>query len=275
MSNLAFSTSRLSIKTRRERKLDQLSVSGRQGMSIGIASLPAAGARALVRVIAGAVKPSSGHLEVLGGNPRSMRVRSRIGVSLSPEHLDDDRSVNPFLQEVARMKGLSHAIAELEVRDLIAELGLHGLSDCRIGELQATARLLLCIACAFFGNPELIVLTEDPSMLPSIAQAPLLRRMRKHIQQGATVTVALETVGTFGASCDELILLSRGRLIGQATPERIRESITGMDMPGSTSFRRQEGRSEPPEPSLAEICQWVLEHPDEIAARAKRWNEPR
>ena len=266
MTQPVFQTQRLVVKDRRRIVLSRMTVAGDPGKLLCILSQPSGDAQLLLQTLAGLHKPSSGQLQVLGGNPRSSGVRARLGLRLSPELLDPERSAAEALREVGWMKGIKRQEIELEAAEIVDQLDLHAIGDERVSALPEADQQLLGTAAAFLGHPALILLAGECVLPADTRQQALIQLLKDRTGLGVTIVLA---DARFAEHCDEVILISDGELIGQASPELIRESVIGLDVEAA-----ERNDTLPQESAFVDICQWILEHPAEMAMRVRRWDSP-
>ncbi len=135
-----------------------------------------AGKTTTMKVIMGLLKRDGGRLTLMGDpyDPDSdFALRRRIGYSPElpdyPEHL----TAQEVLEVYGRMRGLSKAERDREVRFLTERLELSPVMGQRIKTLSKGNQARIGVAVAMLGDPDLIVLDEPTSGLDPVAMAAL------------------------------------------------------------------------------------------------------
>jgi zinc transport system ATP-binding protein len=158
--------------------IDRFSFRIYKGQFVGIIGPNGGGKSTLVKVIVGLLAPASGSIKVLGGNPASRSVRSRV--SYVPQRGGNiDPQFPATVEEVVR-SGLSgrgrddgRCVRALET------LGVAHLRGRTLGYLSGGERQRVLIARALAADPELLILDEPTDGLDPEARDGLYRTLRE------------------------------------------------------------------------------------------------
>lgn len=182
-----------------------------RGTAFGLIGLNGAGKTTFIKTMLGVVRPTSGTVRVLGGEPEDPRVRARIGYL--PERLFLTNAFTPlqFLASVARMKGLRHD--EGALRSQIDRVGLGPDSSRRIGGFSKGMRQRLGLAAALLGQPDLLILDEPTDGVDPLGRAEIRRLLAEERARGATLFLNSHLLSETERVCDRIGILAGGRLV--------------------------------------------------------------
>ena len=172
------------------------------------------GKTTLLRVIAGATKPSSGAAFWDGAaTSAAARQTGKIGYGPQERNLDLAITLREFLCLCADLRGLKPR-ADM-VGAVAEELGLGRQLDVRLANLSGGGRRKAMTAQALLGAPELIVLDEPTSEVDYAAS----RRFWSAFQargQSAALVVATHDLELALSCADAILLLRRGQPLRSA-----------------------------------------------------------
>lgn len=182
-----------------------------RGSAFGLIGLNGAGKTTFIKTLLGVVRPTSGKVRVLGGDPEDPRVRARIGYL--PERLFLTNAFTPrqFLASVARMKGLP--ASEAAVREQIEKVGLGADAGRKIGGFSKGMRQRLGLAAALLGQPELLILDEPTDGVDPLGRAEIRRILSEERARGATLFLNSHLLSETERVCDRIGILAGGRLV--------------------------------------------------------------
>jgi ABC-2 type transport system ATP-binding protein len=170
-----------------------------------------------MRAIVGVQRVASGSVHVLGLEAGTPPLRRRVGYVTQAPSVYGDLTVGENLRYFARVLGVgSDAVAAaLEV------VGLQALAGRVVNTLSGGQRARVSLATALLGSPDVLVLDE-----PTVGLDPVLRRdlwdtFHRLADGGATLLVSSHVMDE-ADRCDDLLLLSEGRVIATGSPADVR-----------------------------------------------------
>ncbi len=206
--------------------LSGLDLEAAQGTLTALAGPNGVGKSTLLRLIAGALRPSRGRIRVMGKDIFAMsgKERARL-VAMVPQspQLPWGASAlevvlmgrNPHLRLLSweSAADVEIALESLRMTDAehLAERPVHQLSG---GEGQRVA-----IAMALAQQTPVILLDEPTANLDLAYQPAIMRLLRELAAEGKTMITAVHDLTLAGQFCDEVALVSEGRIIACGTPE--------------------------------------------------------
>ena len=191
--------------------LSGLDIAIPKGSAFGLIGLNGAGKTTFIKTLLGVVRPTSGSVHVLGGDPEEPRIRARIGYL--PERLFLTNAFTPrqFLASVARMKGVAWTDGDLRAQ--IDRVGLSDAADRRIGGFSKGMRQRLGLAAALLGRPELLILDEPTDGVDPIGRAEIRKLLAEERARGTTLFLNSHLLSETERVCDRIGILAKGKLV--------------------------------------------------------------
>jgi len=216
--------------------LDRVSFTACPGELVGLLGPNGAGKSTLVRLAAGLAAPSSGTVRLAGLEPHRAprRAVARI-VALVPQ---EPRVAWPFTVREAVMMGraprqgllaLPSRFDEGAVKGALDACDLVHLADRRLDALSGGERRRVFFARALAQEPRVLLLDEPTAFLDLAHQLAAMRMAEVAARGGLCVVAVLHDLNLAAASCDRLVIMSRGRVVAEGRPpdvltaERVRQ----------------------------------------------------
>jgi ABC-2 type transport system ATP-binding protein len=204
------------------RAVDDISFSIARGSITGLLGGNGAGKTTTIAMIMGLVLPTSGRITVLG-HPmpdESADVLGRMNFESPYVDMPARLTVRQNLTIFGRLYSVSHLTERIE--KLAFELDLGEFLDRANGKLSAGQKTRVALAKALINQPELLLLDEptaslDPDTADWIRQH--LETYRK--ENGATILLASHNMLEVERLCDRVIIMKRGRIEDDDSPEAI------------------------------------------------------
>ncbi|SDG11590.1 ABC transporter ATP-binding protein [Dyella sp. 333MFSha] len=201
------------------RRAGRLAVEGvsfclNRGEVLGLLGVNGAGKSTTLSMLAGALRPDSGHIELDGMDFVRQPAMARRLLGWLPESapLWPELSVDEHLIAFSQLRGASRAVAKRAADTIVARLQLGDLRRRLAGVLSQGQRQRLGLACALVHDPALIILDEPANALDPVQVGELRRLIRERAAAGAAVILSTHVLGEVVAVCDRVAILHEGRL---------------------------------------------------------------
>lgn len=203
-----------------------------KGKFIGILGPNGSGKTTLFRLLLGLAKPTSGELDVLGGNPH--RGNPRIGYVPQRHHIDSDMNIEAL--EIVRIgltgnkwgMSLSGAKERKMAFEALQIVGAEKLAHRPLGKLSGGELQRVFLAEALVAKPDLLLLDEPLANLDIRRETNLVQLVSEIVKsEGVTALLIAHNINPLLPVLDSVIYVAEGK-IATGTPSEIftSESLT-------------------------------------------------
>jgi len=203
--------------------VDRVSFTVGRGEVVGFLGPNGAGKTTTMRMLTGFVAPSAGTARVLGFDvvTRPIEAKRRIGYLPEGAPLYDDMSVRAFLGFIAEMRGLAGEEKGRRIEDAVARTGLREVLHQPIETLSKGYKRRVGLAQAILHDPPVLILDEPTDGLDP-NQKFEVRRLIAEMAPDKAIIVSTHILEEVEAVCTRAIIIARGRVIADETPEQLR-----------------------------------------------------
>lgn len=209
--------------------LDDVSLNLQVGQMVGVVGPDGVGKSTLLGLIAGARRLQDGDLDVLGGDMRSSRHRTRVSprIAYMPQGLGkslyESLSIRENLEFFARMFGLGRTELQLRIEQLTKATGLYPFIDRPAGKLSGGMKQKLGLCCALIHDPDLMILDEPTTGVDPLSRRQLWELIGTIRQRRPEMCIVVSTAYMDEAETfDELIAMDAGRVLATGTPAELK-----------------------------------------------------
>jgi ABC-2 type transport system ATP-binding protein len=213
----AISTQSLTKRFGGHTAVDDLTFEVRPGLVTGFLGPNGAGKTTTMRMLLGLAEPTGGIATVLGRAYRDLERPSDVGVLLDAAVFHPKRSARDHLRWVAVASHLDPA----RIEPVLAAAGLAEAADRHVGEFSLGMRQRLGLAGALLGEPRLLILDEPANGLDPAGIRWMREFLASFAHGGGAVFVSSHQLGEMSLLADEVIVISRGRLIAQTSVRQL------------------------------------------------------
>jgi ABC-2 type transport system ATP-binding protein len=194
--------------------VDDLSFVAREGAVTGFLGPNGAGKTTTLRMLLGLATPTAGSATIGGQLYGQLADPFRhVGAVLESTGFHPGRRARDHLRVLATAAGLPLA----RVQEVLDQVGLAEAGDRRVKSFSLGMRQRLGLASALLGEPEVLILDEPANGLDPEGVHWLRRFLRGFANQGGTVLVSSHLLAEVAQTVDEVVIITRGRLISQAS----------------------------------------------------------
>jgi ABC-2 type transport system ATP-binding protein len=200
-----------------------------------------AGKSTFMKLITGQLRPSQGHLEVLGepawGNPGLFR---RMGFCPEQDAFYERMTGLEWVTALVRLSGYGEDEARHAAREALEVVDLLPVADRKIGAYSKGMRQRVKLAQALAHQPELVILDEPLTGMDPLMRRSTIRAIRQWARQGRHVIVSSHILHEVEAMTSNILLINNGRIVADGDVHQIRELL---DMhPHTVSLRAEAPR---------------------------------
>jgi ABC-2 type transport system ATP-binding protein len=205
-----------------------LSLEVSSGSLLGVIGPSGSGKTTTIRMMIGALAPTSGEVQVLGEEPRRFRRQTRERIGYMPQSfiLYPDLTTRENVDFVASLFGMLLFRRSGRVRDVLKAVDLWDVRSRRASDLSGGMQRRLELACALVHDPVLLVLDEPTAGLDPLLRQTVWASLHSLRESGRTVIVTTQYVSE-AEECDQVVLISDGQVIAFSTPEGLRREALG------------------------------------------------
>ncbi|MBI2459168.1 MAG: ATP-binding cassette domain-containing protein [Parcubacteria group bacterium] len=210
--------------------LDNISFSVAKGEILGFLGPNGAGKTTTMKIITSFWTPTSGQVLVggLDADENSLATRKVIGYLPETVPLYEEMRVFEYLKFIAEIRGLNKQEIKDRIKQVILICGLKKVLRQPIEELSKGYRQRVGLAQAIMHEPDILILDEpttglDPNQIVEI------RDLIKTIGREKTVIFSTHILSEVSATCDRVIIINNGKIVGQGVPAELIEKYGGLE----------------------------------------------
>lgn len=207
-----------------------------------------AGKTTTIRMIMSIIFPDRGSLSVLG-KASALESKDRIGYLPEERGLYKKMKVGPFIEYMARLKGMDSAGLTPKVREWLGRLGLGDCSKKKCEELSKGMSQKVQFISSVIHEPDLLILDEPFSGLDPVNRRLLRELIDEQHKRGCTIIFSTHAMFEAEQLCDHLFMIHRGEKV--------------LDLPMDEVWRRYDPRTIVAEPMTGGV--------EELSVAARGW----
>lgn len=205
--------------------LDKISISIPRGSSLGIIGATGSGKTTLIKLLIRFYEAGSGEI-FIAGRPITSYTREELTSLFGTALQNDFLMADTVKENISFGRDLSDEDVERAARIAQAHGFISALSDGYMHmlspkgtNLSGGQRQRILIARALAARPEILILDDSSSALDYKTDAALRRALSDELSGTTLITVAQRVSSV--KSCDNIIVLDEGRIIGAGTHEEL------------------------------------------------------
>jgi sodium transport system ATP-binding protein len=203
--------------------VDGVSFVAPKGAITGLLGPNGAGKTTTIRMIGSLVHIDGGSAQVSGHdvtqNPEAARRAS--GILTDARGLYTRLTARENIRYYADLHGISLAKSEATIARYVGWLDMGNIIDRRTEGFSQGERMKVAITRALVHEPETIILDEPTNGLDVMTTRALRELIRRLKAEGRTVLFSSHIMQEVAALCDEIIIISRGKVTAQGTTEAL------------------------------------------------------
>jgi lipopolysaccharide transport system ATP-binding protein len=199
--------------------LQDISFSVEPGQALGIIGINGAGKSTLLKLITGTAAASTGSVAMQG----RVAAMLELGMGFHPDFTGRQNAYMAGQLIGLTVDDITALMPEIEA---FAEIGEYIDQPVRVYSSGMQMRLAFSVATA--RRPDVLIVDEALSVGDAYFQHKSFERIRAFRQDGTTLLIVSHDKGAIQSVCDRAILLDRGRVSKEGTPEEIMDLYNAM-----------------------------------------------
>jgi ABC-2 type transport system ATP-binding protein len=196
--------------------VDGLTLSVPRGEVFGFLGPNGAGKTTTIRMCLGLIRPTSGVVEINGGDVarEGGRVLPRVGALIEQPALYPYLSGRDNLRVIGDAQG---GVSEARVEQTLDLVALRERGGDRVKTYSLGMKQRLGVAMALLQDPDLLVLDEPTNGLDPAGMVEMRDLLRRLAAQGKTVFVSSHALDEVRQMCSRVAIINHGRLVTESS----------------------------------------------------------
>ncbi|PSN91420.1 hypothetical protein B9Q03_04055 [Candidatus Marsarchaeota G2 archaeon OSP_D] len=180
-----------------------------------------AGKTTTLRMVSGLIRPTSGSIMVLGGDPSVGSIRSKMSILPEDAGVYEKLTVYEAIYYYGLLRGLSRSEAELRTEHLIKVLGLDDKHDEYGSKLSKGLKRKTLLGMCLVNDPQLLVLDEPTDGLDVRSAKNVRDMLGKLVDEGKAIIVTSHNMSEIRSVADTIAIMDKGRIVVQGEAEKL------------------------------------------------------
>ena len=212
--------------------LQEVSFTAGDGRITGLLGHNGAGKSTTLRVLSTVIRADEGRALIDGRDctTEPLQVRRSLGVLPHASGLYAHLSGRENIRYYGELHGLRGVELQRATDELIERLALGAVAERRAKGYSQGERLKVGLARALIHRPQTIILDEPTNGLDVNAVRMLRELIRELRQSGRCVLFSSHVMQEVAALCDDIVIISHGRVVVRGTPAEILAATGAPDL---------------------------------------------
>jgi ABC-2 type transport system ATP-binding protein len=208
--------------------VDDISFEISEGAIVGFLGPNGAGKTTTMRALTGFLPPTEGEIRIAGHDVVRDPIAARAAIGYLPENvaLYPEMRVREYLAYRADLEGVRGSDRSARVADAMDRCLISDVSAKINGTLSKGYRQRVALAGALVHRPPILIL-DEPTVGLDPKQIIKIRELIRELGRERTVLLSTHILPEVEAVCDRVLIIDRGKIVGQGTPEELRRRGSG------------------------------------------------
>ena len=210
--------------------VDDMSFTIEKGRIYGFLGPNGAGKSTTMNIMTGYIGASSGEVIINGHNILEEPEKAKKCIGYLPEipPLYLDMTVSEYLYFAAELKKIPKADRNAQVIKVMELIKLVDMKDRLIKNLSKGYRQRTGLAAAILDFPDIIIL-DEPTVGLDPKQIIEIRELIRTLAKDHTVILSSHILAEVQEICDDILIISKGKLIAEGSPDELEELTHGKE----------------------------------------------
>lgn len=221
--------------------VDDISFMVEEGKIYGLLGPNGAGKSTCMNIMTGYIAATSGEVKINGHDIMKEAEEAKRYIGYLPEipPLYPDMTVCEYLNFVAELKKVPKGERSKEIEDVMSKTFILDMKNKLIKHLSKGYKQRVGLAQAMLGNPSVIIL-DEPMVGLDPKQILEIRELILSLKKDHTIILSSHILSEVSAVCDEIMIISKGKMVACDTPEGLSHMMQGdttleLDVKGNTN----------------------------------------
>ncbi len=212
--------------------VDDVSFTAQPGQIFGLLGPNGAGKSTTIGCISGLLKPTSGHIRILGHDVVTAGTASRQQLGVVPQDLAlyEDLPARENLMYWGAAYGLRGQALKSRVDEVLNGIGLLDRASDAAGTFSGGMKRRLNFGCAIVHRPKVLLLDEPTVGVDPQSRERLLDLVREQAEAGTCVVYTTHYMEEVERLCEQLVIVDHGRVIAAGTLAELRGMMGERDV---------------------------------------------
>ncbi len=208
--------------------VDHLSFQVEPGKIYGFLGPNGAGKSTTMNIMTGYIAPTEGTVTINGYDIVKDPEEAKKCIGYLPEipPLYQEMTVKEYLKFVAELKKIKGEKKEAQIQEVMDMTMITDMAERLIRNLSKGYKQRVGLAQAILGYPEVIIL-DEPTVGLDPKQIIEIRELIKKLSEKNTIILSSHILSEVQAVCDEIMIISKGKLVACDTPEGLASLMNG------------------------------------------------
>lgn len=204
--------------------LDHLDFTIEEGKIYGFLGPNGAGKSTTMNILTGYLQATEGTVLIAGVDIRKHPEQAKAKIGYLPEQppLYPDMTVQEYLEFAAGLKKIERARRKSAIIEVMELTEIRDYRNVLIKKLSKGYKQRVGMAQAILGYPPILIL-DEPTVGLDPKQITQMRGLIRRLGKKHTVILSSHILSEIQAVCDEVLIISEGRIVAQDTPKHLEE----------------------------------------------------
>jgi ABC-2 type transport system ATP-binding protein len=185
-----------------------------------------AGKSTTIKMLTGAIFPSSGTALINGCKAGTLEAKMQIGYLPERPSFYTYMTALSYTALMARFYGMDKSSALNRAKDVLQWVGLKDSMERKIKGFSAGMLQRLGFAQAIVGNSPLIILDEPTSNLDPIGRSEFIEMIKSLKKGGLSVFISTHILSEMEQMADTITIINNGRILVESSVEELRGKVS-------------------------------------------------
>jgi len=189
-----------------------------------------AGKTTFIKISTCLLRPTNGHLKILGYDVSKECNLLKERISLMPQDANPDTACTPFEHIVYYLFSRGYKLSESKrrAREILEKIGLWEYKDEKCIKLSGGMKKMVLLAMAFAPEVNAVFLDEPTAGLDPVNRVKIWGLIARLAREGVHVLVTSHNMEEVEEYAEEVVMINRGKIVIQGSPRELIDTISNL-----------------------------------------------